>query len=370
MKRRPSSTTIKAVLIEDSQQDLDDVRRELQAGGDLSVVGIPYEGVSETTRLVTKENPDVILIDFRLVKRQRSQNVEPTQGSTLAALFKEKARMPDTPVFLVSLGRLSQREPLLHIKTEPHFFDDLLIKKEIYDDPKAAAAKIRAVVSGYRILTSASARKRKTLLDLLGAGDAEIDLLMKAEPPTALATGNPWDVTEVAQWIRHTLMAYPGILYDKLTAACFLGLSLDSFASKSIAGFLREARYMGPFYEEADRWWKARLLSKATAFMVDEGDLGPPMEFGRVWRSRKQKNVALSHCNSADKEPKEPADCVCYLLREPVRREYSLPYHPDRRPAVMDEARVSFKAIKTAHERFDPALVAPDARSLVPEIRK
>ncbi len=367
MKRRPSSTAVKAVLIEDSQPDLDDVRIELEAAGQLAVVGIIYKGLFETIRQVTAAKPDVILVDFRLVKGKHPQNVEPTQGSTLAALFKEKARMPDTPVFLVSEGSLSQKDPLLHIKAEPRFFDDLLIKGEIQKDPRAAVERIRAVVAGYGRLSSVSKRTRKTLMDLLGAGEAELDSLMKSEPPAALATGDAWDVTEVAQWIRHTLMGYPGVLYDDLTAACFLGLSLDSFRSKNIAGFFEEASYTGPFCEEEARWWKARLLAKATSYLTDAGEAGPPMAFGQTWRRKRRLRITLSRCNSSGEEP---ADCVCCLLREAVRREYSLPYVPDGRPAVMDEARVSFKAIRQPHRDFDPGLVAADARPLVRGIQK
>jgi hypothetical protein len=41
------------------------------------------------------------------------------------------------------------------------------------------------------------------------------------------------------------------------------------------------------------------------------------------------------------------------VLRKPVKREFSLPYHPDSRPAVMDEARVSYKAIRESNDVFE-----------------
>lgn len=275
--------------------------------------------------------------------------------------------MPDTPVFLVSHGSLARQDPLLHIKAEPRFFDDLLIKERIYSDPRAVVDKIRAVVIGYRRLAARKNRTRAAILDLLGAGDADLDLLMKSEPPAALVTDGAWDVTEVAQWIRHTLMAYPGILYDNLTAACFLGLSEGSFTSKRSTDFFDGARYKGPFCDEKSCWWKTRLLSLATACMAEMGETGPAVQFGRIWKKKCRGKVALSHCNSSGEEP---ADCVCCLLREPVKREYSLPYRPDRRPGVMDEARVSYRAVREARGGFDPELVAPDARPILGHICK
>jgi hypothetical protein len=367
MKQTASSETVRAVLIEDSETDLRDICLELGERGGLTVEGVLYRSPDKTVRTVIAARPDVILVDFRLVKNPGDQEVLPTQGSTLAALFKEKAKMPDTPVLLVSLGSLARTDPLLHIKAEPRFFDDLLIKGEIHAAPEAAVCKIRAVVAGYRRLAAKRNRTRKSLLDLLGAGDAESDLLMKSEPPAAFATGNPWDVTEVAQWIRHTLMAYPGILYNDLTAACFLGLSLDSFKTKGITDFVADARYTGPFCEESARWWKARLLRKATAYLVEAGVAGPAVSFGLTWGKKQHRKITLSRCNSSGEEP---ADCVCYLREEPVRRERSLPYRPDRRPTVMDEARVSFKAVREAHRMYNPDLVAPDAKFVADHICK
>jgi hypothetical protein len=364
MKHDAAGDVLRVVLIEDTPREMEGVRRELEAAGGLIVEEVAYEGPEKTVSTATNKGPDVLLIDFKLIKPPRRESVLPIQGSSLATLFKEEGRLPNTPVFLVSLGRLSREEPLTHLKDEPGSFDDLLVKEHIHDDPEAAVRKIRAVVAGYRRLTAKKKRTRDGLFALLGADESDYDVLMEAEPPTALRNDKTWDVTDCAQWIRHTLMAYPGILYDDLTAACFLGLSLDSFDSSKIAEFFAEARYTGPFCDESSRWWKSRLLRKATAHMLDVEEPGPPMSFGQLWR-KKNRSAVLSQCGYSGEEP---ADCVCYLLREPVRREYSLRYLPDTRPSVMDEARVSFGAVRRRHCRFDPNLVGPEARILIKEI--
>jgi len=58
------------------------------------------------------------------------------------------------------------------------------------------------------------------------------------------------------------------------------------------------------------------------------------------------------------------ADAVCYILKEPVKVRNSIRYYPDDRPPVMDEARVSFRAIRESNE-FDENLVDEDGRSIV-----
>ena len=49
--------------------------------------------------------------------------------------------------------------------------------------------------------------------------------------------------------------------------------------------------------------------------------------------------------------------------------KYSLSYKPDSRPPVMDEARVSFEAIRTSNEVNDE-LFDPLGKELLPEIRR
>ncbi len=38
--------------------------------------------------------------------------------------------------------------------------------------------------------------------------------------------GATWAVFTTAKWIRNVLMKYPGILYDEIHAATFLGIQL------------------------------------------------------------------------------------------------------------------------------------------------
>jgi hypothetical protein len=64
-----------------------------------------------------------------------------------------------------------------------------------------------------------------------------------------------------------------------------------------------------------------------------------------------------------------PADWVCHILKKPVMIKYSLSYNADDRPTVMDEARVSFEAIRTSND-FDERLVDPLGRELIADIRR
>jgi hypothetical protein len=87
--------------------------------------------------------------------------------------------------------------------------------------------------------------------------------------------------------------------------------------------------------------------------------------FASAWTKHSGSGLELSTCVHSQKQP---AECVCYVLSKPVKREFSLPYWPDNRPVVMDEARVSFKAIRESNE-FKEEYVAPDASALVRPIQ-
>ena len=125
--------------------------------------------------------------------------------------------------------------------------------------------------------------------------------------------------------------------------------------------------YAGPFAPPEGRWWRNRLITAALS-LWDRDTLGEASlsRFREKWNSSKKSRVRAARCVHSGEEP---ADCVCFVLRKPVMRKYSLPYRPDNRPAVMEEARVSFKAIQETND-YDERLFAPDARPLVREIQR
>jgi hypothetical protein len=191
--------------------------------------------------------------------------------------------------------------------------------------------------------------------------------LWKADPPPEILSEDTWRVPEIARWIRGVLLHYPGILYDSLHASVALGLSRESLLRPSLLAFFRTARYTGVFAQKDSHFWKTRFLTKARALLRDVGLQDAPFtDFAKGWRRKRRISLPQAVCNTSGESP---ADSVCYVLREPVLRRYSLPYRPDPRPAVMDEARVSFKAIRTDN-RYDERLFPPDSQQLLDAIQR
>lgn len=111
--------------------------------------------------------------------------------------------------------------------------------------------------------------------------------------------------------------------------------------------FIRTAKYTGILPPKDDRWWRDRMIDFATKLMVNHRVRQPiHLGFAIAYKKEYESSLRRSRCISSGEEP---ADAVCYILKKPVKREYSLPYSPDDRPPVMDEARVSFKAIRESN---------------------
>ena len=182
-----------------------------------------------------------------------------------------------------------------------------------------------------------------SLLDLLQTDQVGREGALGALPPR-----DDWKEFEAARWFRSVLLRYPGVVYDEIHAATALGISLNSFKLAEVQAMVQPAAYQGPFSEEQQRWWRHTLFDIANRLCATtERGLGLREGF----RLAASEELGRELEPSADAETGiSPADTVCYVLQIPVRIETSLPYQPDARPAVMEECRVSFKAIRESNE--------------------
>ena len=141
-----------------------------------------------------------------------------------------------------------------------------------------------------------------------------------------------------------------------VNSATFLGISEDAFLSDSIQQLFSEAKYSTVFAPKEGRWWKSRLQEIAESIMEEnERDLIVRKGFPLAWERINNNPIERSKCVFCGKTPPE---WVCYILKEPVMIECSLRYNADSRPSIMDEARVSYTAIRNTNEvndsKFDP----------------
>lgn len=358
-----ASKLLRGILIDDVTRDRERDSNHLSVPRKLRVTGISYD--ESTIQRVIDARPDIVFVDYQLVTAAAAQQAGPTQGSTVAAQLREK--FPEIPILLITRGTLFNRGGLEASRDVPGAFDDILIKGEISRHLDKERQRVLSIIRGFKSLRLCADRSIQGLYGLLQATEDEMELLDRAAPPRPPRGGDRWRVTEAARWVRNTVIEYPGILYDPLHAASFLGISEKSFLTEAPQKFFAKARYNGIFAPMEGRWWKPRLMQIALKFLDSCNSIQLPLfHFGAVWNEHNKPHISLSNCIV---EGARPAECVCYIYQKPVKRANSLPYRPDNRPLVMDEARVSFKAVRESSE-FDGDYVASDAKCLIADIQE
>lgn len=310
---------------------------------------------------ILDEQPDLFLIDLDLSTAQvEGENIS-YFGSTLAA--EMRMRSEECPIILITRPEMLEgdgnwKSSILESKAD---IDLLLYKNQINEQWERETQKIVALVEAFRKLNKSGERNWQSLVSLIGAqGDEEGDL-REAAPPIER---NAWNIPQAVRWIRKVLIAYPGILYDDLTAATRLGISIESFWDVHEDVF-SDALYEGVMSTYDRRWWRSRLFKMAYQLMSEAKIDGPLfLKFREAYLKVHEVELEPSIC-VYDGTP--TADWVCYILKEPVKQQNSVPYYPDNRPPIMDQARVSFKAI-SERNIFDEDLIDADSMDLVHQI--
>lgn len=299
--------------------------------------------------------PDALLVDLDLSTVSVGEEPVGYFGSTLAS--EMRMRHPSCPMILVTRPHImAWKSSLLE---ESMDVDLIVLKEDIHRDPDETRARIMTLIEGFQALEKISGQEWSSVLELMGADEDESNLLREAAPPIE---NKEWNIPQVARWIRNVVMGFPGILYDDLTAATRLGIDLAAFNTPGVQELVEPARYAGVFSNYKKRWWRNRLFGIVQSLMLKHDVRGPVfLKFSEAFSAEFGKELTPAIC-VYDGTP--VADWVCYILKKPVKQRNSVPYYPDSRPPVMDQARVSFKAIQESNE-FDESLVDSDSYVVV-----
>ena len=332
------------LLIED--EDLTDLPRRIQAiGGDeFEVTALPPPPNLDL-RAVLDVDADLYLVDYELDTSQPGRDLAPYRGVTLAARLRELR--PEFAITLLTRSDLPSWMATQRTAKVGAMFDDVLYKDtDLRNNASGVQARLRSLANGYRTFRASDDRSVVALLALLKTDHTGRDNALEALPPE-----NDWKGFEASHWIRSVLLRYPGVLYNRVHASTALGISLEDFDHVMVRESLQSARYHGPFSEEREHWWRHALFDIANRMCQEHGiELGVREGFRRAVKQEFQIDLDPSRDIETDATP---ADTVCHFLGLPVRIETSLPYHPDARPPIMENARVSFRAIRERNDVED-----------------
>ena len=304
------------------------------------------------------ELPDALIVDLELSTQPDEGKPVNYYGSTLAA--EVRMRKPACPVILVTRPEvITGKAQLIEESVD---VDLVVYKDDINRDPDGERTKIAALIEGFKALEAVSRQEWQKVLELMRASEDEAHLLREAAPPVEK---KEWNIPQAAKWIRNVVMGYPGILYDDLAAATRLGISIESFRISNVQELMGPAKYSGVFSNYKERWWRNRLFNIAQSLMLKHKIQGPvSQKFSEAFDLEFGEKLSTAVC-IYDGTP--IADWVCYILNKPVKQRNSIPYYPDNRPPVMDQARVSFNAIEEKND-FDESLVDSDSYEVVKKL--
>jgi CheY-like chemotaxis protein len=345
---------LSVLYFDDSIADRDSYSKRLERGPFRVTSARPPSDLALAT--ATSQRWDLVLVDRELEGGGRGADRVNYQGTTLATAFKDL--VDDVPVVLFTTEDLLSPQDARRLLDSSPIFDDVLYKGIVDQDPPEAIGRLERLCAGFRDLREAN-RDWPSLIGLLAATEAEAALLQEAGPP--LIRGQ-WPVSEAARWLERTVLEYPGILYGARYGAALLGVSVGVFMDERLKALLEPCCYRGVLQPSEGRWWRGRLAEMAFDVAGEAALEGPiteafPNALDKLWVTTVERSIC-SDCGEAG------ADTVCAVLEDPVKTEHSLAYYPDRRPAVMETARVSFRAIRESND-VDEDLIDPNARDLV-----
>jgi hypothetical protein len=305
------------------------------------------------------DEPDLILIDQDLTK-PLDGTVIPIKGVALSTALRE--RFQERPIVLFTNKSVFDMKTYSNIRQVLSSLDGQIFKMDVREDPERYFNFLIGLAKGYRNLRDCSEHSWKGLIRLMDA-PADTSDLEQTYPPSI----RNWPIFEIANWIRNVIMRYPGILYDPLYSATFLGITEEEFMSESVRSQFSRAKYSGIFCPFDGLWWRSRLIQCASSIIEKDKRSHPIRKvFPEAWESKKETTLTRSKCIFS---AESPADDVCCILRKPMMAKYSLAYRIDSRPVIMDESKVSYEAIRTSND-IDDELFDPIGKDMLPEIRR
>ena len=345
---------IKTIYIDDEDGELKKYKQKFERDDRAKnifemVILNSQKGIRDLIEDVKNENPELILVDYDLAKPKDGLLIGVSGAALSTALREEFLKVPIVLFTKIDFLGIQKLNPKVLSS-----LDETIYKSYVFKEDGINLDILHKLAIGYKELRNAESKTWINLLTIIGAPETDYDFLKLSEPPTI--SESEWSVFDAADWIRNTLIKYPGILYDPVNSATFLGISKDAFISDPIQELFSDAKYSTVFAPKEGRWWKSKLQEIAESIMEEhERDLIVRKGFPLAWERINNNPIERSKCVFSGKSP---AEWVCYILKEPVMIECSLRYNLDSRPSIMDEARVSYTAIRTKNEvnddKFDP----------------
>lgn len=277
-------------------------------------------------RILSSAEPDLVLVDHRLDKVSGKRIIQ--TGSTTAEVIREK--WPDCPMVCVTAVGLEDIGQ--HTKA---------IYEEIIEYSKLSEnySTLLSLANSFKFLRRNRPKDIDAVMKLLKPPRVEMPRLKDILPDALKGDyGDKSLLISLSKWIRHTLMAKPGFLYDQLWAATLLGIKEQSFGK--LRDYFSAANYKGIFFNEGNqRWWQTRLKEILfRRFSSDRGDF--TWVLGRKLPGITKRDYSVCYvCNKEYPEIVGFTDEIAQT-RKPMHLRCSVPNPRFEKTLFFDEMRM------------------------------
>lgn len=281
------SRKLKFVWIDDNpDRKQSSINMERKLGVDIEFGDVKNNDLHDYLKsllLPKQRQPDLILIDHKF---EDSDSGIFKTGSTIAALIRET--WPSCPIICVTGVDKNEVD-----------FQKRSLYEEVYEFHNISknSDEIMSIAKSFRKIKEKNPQNINDIITLLNAPESERQKIITILPNELKENINDIGLsTSISHWVRNTLIARPGFLYDKLWLSTFLGIKETSF--HKIEELFKPAKYKGIFADDSNpRWWKASAYSILSKNILERG---LSFEKGRKLKGIEKKDFSKCHVVQTD----------------------------------------------------------------------
>gem|GEM_PF-2253768 len=339
------SDKLQILWVDDEKEDREPDKDKIQKKNENLEIKLIHP--DDLLEALDQEKPDLFLIDFYLNERamvkkssgSKESKKYPYKGLTVDSIIREK--FPDIPIYCTSSHYKELiKEPVYYLIKLT--FDRFLDFKDIQDKGDTI---LYFDAFDYKRIRESQKNDISIIFSLLEAPDEERNKLLLTLPSSlreGLYQNLEGNSLILAKWINNILFQNPGILYNELYSATFLGMTLDKFQGiASNEDKINSAKYSGIFSRTNENfWWKSKLLQNVFSFDKISGypDKSPWIVAPDMLKIPKKSRTRCIVCK------KEYPECVGTNLTNssdnfPVHIRCSEPYLKKRPELYFEEYR-------------------------------
>lgn len=258
---------------------------EILESGDLAIRMVGPHEIDNWDHEYT-DDADMFLVDYKL--GNHSPEGHPAyrfSGVALATKLRAIAKRPSVPIYLVS--RIIENG---HQNLMPELVDRCIPRRDL--SVHAGGALLYYDALDYKLIGSAEKNSIEALGVLLKAPEEDFGSVLSALPKSLKKSrglvereGNSIESTPseivFGKWVIFSLLGVPGITYDDLYTATYLGIDVDYFIQEIAEKLEQEnksVQYSGVFSRTTHRrWWKQCLTNHIVSKTADD------VSFTKTW---------------------------------------------------------------------------------------